>query len=450
MNNLYIAIDLGAESIRVSIGLHDRIIETISHTNIPVNDDHYGLIWNINKIYCDVISSLNLLINKYFNPHNVIHSISITSWGLDYISFDNEDVVYPCFHYRNKRYLNGIYKIKNNYDLYKLTGSQRLEFNTLVQLLSADAIKSNKSIERHTFSFVADAISCMITRHTTLVCDLSIASTSQLLDINTLEWNQLYDNYCLPQIIKPGYVFGSHANIPIISTLSHDTACAVHYTTQLASASNIDTDSYVYVILGTWCIVGTINNKPVTSKDAYYKNVSNEVGYQMNYKNTDIDKCDKYYRILKNCSGLWLLQQYYQHLNMTNNISYEEFYKLSYSRIGCPYKFINLTDQLYMTTSAELSYIFDNISDPGKFIHDVTSSLTHLILKCINDIEFVMKKKYLNLIVVGGGYNKTILSTLKLTRNIIVGSTQSTTLGNLHMQHALNVNTSRDTIGNIA
>ena len=40
MNNLYIAIDLGAESIRVSIGLHDRIIETISHTNIPVNDDH--------------------------------------------------------------------------------------------------------------------------------------------------------------------------------------------------------------------------------------------------------------------------------------------------------------------------------------------------------------------------------------------------------------------------
>ena len=62
-----------------------------------------------------------------------------------------------------------------------------------------------------------------------------------------------------------------------------------------------------------------------------------------------------------------------------------------------------------------------------------------------------MKKKYLNLIVVGGGCNnKTILSTLKLTRNIIVGSTQSTTLGNLHMQHALNVNTSRDTIGNIA
>jgi rhamnulokinase len=136
--------------------------------------------------------------------------------------------------------------------------------------------------------------------------DSSWASVTQLMDAATRQWSPVMLKALgipadvMPEIVAPGTVLGtlfpalaSHVGLNpamLIAAASHDTASA------FAAAPVKDPDEALIISSGTWSIVGRVIPSPNTSDAALAANFSNEGGIGN-------------IRFLKNCVGLWLLQE---------------------------------------------------------------------------------------------------------------------------------------------
>jgi rhamnulokinase len=132
--------------------------------------------------------------------------------------------------------------------------------------------------------------------------EITISSTSQLLDVNSTDWSRAaLDHFHVPpqwfsKPILAGTKLGRVRDIPELSRTQaiavpgHDTACA--YDAMPASPDGTD----LYLSSGTWSLVGFESEKPVLGRQALEARVANErIG-------------DGRYRPLTNVIGLWLLE----------------------------------------------------------------------------------------------------------------------------------------------
>src|SRR6185436_15535182 len=132
--------------------------------------------------------------------------------------------------------------------------------------------------------------------------ELSIASTSQLLDVHSTDWSRAaLDHFRIPpQWFTPPVLAGTRlgrvrgmpelAGTQVIAVPGHDTACA--YDAMPAAPDGSD----LYISSGTWSLVGFESDTPVLGADALAARISNErIG-------------DGRYRPLTNVIGLWLLE----------------------------------------------------------------------------------------------------------------------------------------------
>ena len=72
-----------------------------------------------------------------FNQFRKIESLSIDTWGVDYVLLKDDKEVYPVYAYRDGRTKTVIPKVHETMDfaqLYKRTGCQFQPFNTIYQL----------------------------------------------------------------------------------------------------------------------------------------------------------------------------------------------------------------------------------------------------------------------------------------------------------------------------
>ena len=128
--------------------------------------------------------------------------------------------------------------------------------------------------------------------------DVTAASTTQLLDVATRSWSDELVTAAglrrdvLPPLHEPGVVLGATASgVPVVAVASHDTASAVAGTPLREGSTD------VYISCGTWSLVGCELAAPVTTAAALAANVTNELGV------------DGSVRLLKNVTGLWLLEE---------------------------------------------------------------------------------------------------------------------------------------------
>ena len=128
--------------------------------------------------------------------------------------------------------------------------------------------------------------------------DVTAASTTQLLDVATRSWSDELvaaaglRRDVLPPLHEPGAVLGATASgVPVVAVASHDTASAVAGTPLREGSTD------VYISCGTWSLVGCELTAPVTTAAALAANVTNELGV------------DGSVRLLKNVTGLWLLEE---------------------------------------------------------------------------------------------------------------------------------------------
>lgn len=100
--NYYLAIDIGASSGRHIVGWEeDGIIKTdeVFRFKNGVKTQYGHLEWDIDSLFRNVKKGLKRALSKY--PR--IESLSIDTWGVDYVFMTGDRPFMPCLAYRDSR-----------------------------------------------------------------------------------------------------------------------------------------------------------------------------------------------------------------------------------------------------------------------------------------------------------------------------------------------------------
>jgi rhamnulokinase len=308
------AIDLGATSGRVILGAWaaNRLTLTEVH-RFPnafrsLNGHDY---WEIGGLWHEILTGLRKAAAAL--PKGAqIASLGVDCWGVDYaLVNDAGRLVFPVHAYRDSRTQRGLKRLGNTRAalsrIYAATGIPNVFYNTSLQL--EEVVASCPAVEDLATRclFLPDYFNFLLSGR--MANELTIASTSQLLDVSSRDWSRAaLDHFRIPPqwFSKPvlaGTKLGrltpetrtavaspAFEATQVIAVPGHDTACA--YDAMPAAPDGSD----LYISSGTWSLVGYESETPLLGSRALEARVANErIG-------------DGRYRPLTNVIGLWLLE----------------------------------------------------------------------------------------------------------------------------------------------
>jgi rhamnulokinase len=297
-----VAIDLGAESCRVSLlrwSSDGPAIELVHRFPNHAIDRPDGLRWDIQHILSELERGLTACATIATEG---IRSIAVDGWAVDYIRLDAQsNPVADPFCYRDQRTLTSEPQLHQRLSAERMrdiTGIQLLRINTAYQLF-ADNETARPLRWLNLPEYILHHLGGRpVSEHTN-------ASHTQLLDLNG-RWSPeiLAATDTLletaPELVAPGTDLGAlsgplsslpaFAHTRLLAPACHDTASAV--------ASIPDTnDDWAYISSGTWSLVGTVLTAPINTQLARSENFTNLRGV------------DNTFCFHKNVNGMWLLRQ---------------------------------------------------------------------------------------------------------------------------------------------
>lgn len=429
----YLGIDLGASSGRHIVGYYDennvlQLDEVYRFSNGFDSNDSSKLYWDIDKLYTEVKNGIKKAILKY----KKIESLSIDTWGVDYVLMDNDKEILPVYAYRNNRtksIISDLHNIISFEELYDITGSQFQEFNTIFQLYWD---KVNGRLDKaNNFLYIPEYLIYKLTG--VMMHESTIASTSNLLDKDSLQYSKYiinklgFNEKLFYKLEKPGKFVGYlkkeiqevvDGNIKVVLCATHDTASAVEGISM--------NESSIYISSGTWSLLGVKLNKVINNEKARKANYSNEYG-------------PDYIRFQKNIMGLWIIQC----LSKEMNISFTDMVKLSQE--SSYQEIYDVNDNCFLVTSNMKNEIINwfkrrNIDYPKQdmdIINSTYHSLAFSYKLAIEELEDIISQKFDNLYIVGGGAKNEYLNSLtkKYTlKNVIALPVEGAIIGNILMQ----------------
>ncbi len=302
------AVDLGATSGRVILGawsknrLTLRDVHRFPNAFRPLGAHNY---WDVAGLWAEVRTGL--LKAAAALPRGArLASVGVDTWGVDYaLVNDAGRLVFPVHAYRDARTQPGLRHLGNTRAalerLYAATGIPNVFYNTSLQLAEVVAACPAIADLATRCLFLPDYFNFLLSGR--MENELSISSTSQLLDVHSTDWSRTaLDYFHLPAqwFAKPvpaGTRLGPVRDLPelngtqTIAVPGHDTACA--YDAMPAAPEGGD----LFLSSGTWSLVGFESDTPVLGAAALGARVANErIG-------------DGRYRPLTNVPGLFLLEQ---------------------------------------------------------------------------------------------------------------------------------------------
>ncbi|MCK4401798.1 rhamnulokinase [bacterium] len=436
----YIAVDLGAESGRLTLGKFDG-------KKIVLEEKHRfytgGTRLN-NTLYWDVINFFNE-IKKGLQKcsKSEISAIAFDSWGVDFGLIDkNNHLLENPVHYRDSRtdgLMEECFKRVSREEIFARTGSQFMQINTLYQLLwmrinqpyllqSADCLLPIAALFSYFFSGEKAA-------------EFTLATTTQCYDPCENKWSneilERLDIPCkiMPQIVNPGTVMGKLmpsiseelgiSQIPVIATASHDTVAAV-------AAVPAQGNNWAFLSSGTWSLMGCETSSPLINQEVLKNNFTNAGG------------ANNTFCFLKNIMGLWLVQECKR--------SWESHgAKLPYSALTEEAKkakpFLCFIDP--ETTFLKPGNMPEKIqnycrrtnqkipSDRGSILRCIMESLAFKYREVLEKLEQMQQRKIDVLHIVGGGIQNKLLCQLTANatgKQIIAGPVEATAIGNILVQ----------------
>lgn len=301
-----LAIDFGASSGRAMLCHFDgkklELSQVHRFSNDPVTKNG-TLYWNIDTLFSEVLTGI-----KKARAAGGFESIGIDTWGVDFGLIDeNGKLMEPPVHYRDARtkgLSDEVCGLLGEEKLYSMTGTQRMDINTVFQLYSLKKFRPEFLKKAKSLLLMPDLFGYLLSgeRH----AEMSIASTTQMLDLDKKAWNTpLLETLGLPADILPEPVAsGTRAGmlkedickklgvplVPIVAVASHDTASAV-------LSVPAKEDNFIFISCGTWSLFGTELANPVIDERSQKCNLTNELGFGGTVT------------FLKNIIGLWLIQE---------------------------------------------------------------------------------------------------------------------------------------------
>ncbi len=424
----FLAIDIGASSGRHIAGWQEdgKLVteEVFRFPNGLVHDSGH-LAWDIPKLLEYVKEGIQAARKKFGN----IYSLSIDTWAVDYVLMKGEEEAWPCFAYRDSRMeesMKKVHEIIPFEELYKRTGIQYSNFNTIYQFYSD---KLMGRLEGATgFLMVPEYLMYKLTG--AKAHEYTNATSTGLVNAHTQE----YDDYIIEKLRLPGCMFGT-AGKPFAKLAKPGTylgeyegirvvLCATHDTASAVEGIPLGEDD-IFLSSGTWSLLGIKISGPLITEKGMRANYTNEGG-------------PGYIRFLKNIMGLWIIQNLKAELgldfeemsNMAETSSYEKIFDVNSKRF---YEPGNMRSKI-------MSELMEKELADRDIINSVYHSLAYSYSEAIKELEDITGKKRSTLVIAGGGAKNKYLNALAeryTGKRVVALPVEATAIGNLKVQMSL-------------
>ena len=442
-----IAIDLGAESCRVSVlqwtgeTPHVELIHRFS--NSPVSIDG-GLHWDFSRILSGIEDGVLRCAEKTSAP---ITAIGVDGWAVDYVRLTEDDLpITPPFCYRDLRTKAAEEELEqkcSREELFALCGVQPLRINSLYQLMADERAGISAqarwvNLPEYVLARLGGGIVAEFTNatHTGLVDIATRAWCPEVFDLCGLDWG------AAPELVatgtQTGVVQGSLRNLPalkdtlLIAPACHDTASAV-------AGIPMSGDDWGYISSGTWSLVGAVTDQPIKSTAAC------AAGF------TNLGAAGNRICFHKNVNGMWLLKQTINQLCPDENVWPMPELVAAAEQVDAPEGVLDVDDPELWTQgdmasriSAQrrrhgLKPIEEHPSAMPEFASLIFHSLARRYAMVLADVEELTGKRLRRLAVVGGGSLNEFLNRLTAESTgleVCRGIAESSTVGNFAVQLA--------------
>ncbi len=438
----YLAIDLGATSGRAILGnIENGVLELTEIHRFPniITEINGRMYWDLFYLYNEILKSLKMIKTTQVE----IQSIGIDTWGVDFVCFgkDGEPLRMP-YSYRDTMTFGApeeFFKIMPKKEVYNKTGIQIMNFNSLFQLFTQKKNESSIYNIIDKVLFMPDALAYLLTGK--MVTEYTIASTSQMLnpfnktfDASLLEAVGLTEDNFAP-IVLSGTVIGELSesvkqqtnldNISVIAVAGHDTASGV-------LATPAENENFAYLSSGTWSLMGIESKEPVVNDETFSLNFTNEGG------------ADGSIRLLKNISGMWLIEQCKKEWDKNGEISYDEIVKTAEE--ASPFKcFINPDSPCFASPVSMIDSIQQYCEETNQFVPQtmgeiakcIYESLAFRYRQVLSNLQKLAQHPVETLHIIGGGSKNKLLNSY--TANaiglpVVSGPSEATAMGNILIQ----------------
>jgi rhamnulokinase len=441
-----IAIDLGAESCRVSLlrWTEGRPGIEVVH-RIPNGPVHQGreMQWPLESILAGLEEGLRKAAEMA--PEGIA-SIAVDSWSVDYVRLaPNGRALRRPFCYRDERTESAkkaADRIIPPWELYARTGALPHRINTIYQLLADTGA-----------GIAADAPWAMVPEYVLYwlggrrVAEHTNASHTGLVNLKTGDWDaDLFQQLGLsleaaPPIVRAGTVLGNlqgplaaldaFRNTQLIAPACHDTASAIAgIPSSLAST--------LYICSGTWSLVGTVIDEPVTTSDAL----------DALYTNLGAAGVGLCFHSLVN--GMWLLKQCMDAWSAEGRVWRIEDLIAQAAASGFPGTIDVDAEPLLLDSDMperinhqlwrrRWSTIPDVAGNEPVFARVIFESLADRYAIALTSLEKLLGRELDRIHILGGASRNKLLTELtekRTQRPVEIGHTESSTIGNLAVQLA--------------
>lgn len=438
-----LAIDFGASGGRAILGSFDgekiTLEEVHRFTNDPVTVNG-TVYWDVLRLFHEIKQGIIKA-----NAAGGFDSVGIDTWGVDFGLIDGEGkLMENPVHYRDLR-TKGL--VEDSFNLlpkekfYNLTGIQFMELNTVFQLYSLKKYRPHMLERAESILFMPDLFAYMLTGEK--ATEYSIATTSQLVDINTHDWcDEVFDKLGIPKrlmgkISLPGTVIrklsdevkaecGLDEDKKVISVCGHDTQSAI-------TAVPAESEDFIFLSSGTWSLFGTELDTPIVNEKSLEMNITNEGG------------CEGKTGFLKNIIGLWLIQESRRHWGRHGeNYSYADLEKLALE--AEPFKCFIDPDSPEFTPMGDIpGRVREYCRRTGQFVPETAGEIMRCIYESLamkyrmtfDKIKDCTGKDYPCIHVIGGGVKDGLLCRMTASScgvTVKAGPIEATVLGNIAVQ----------------
>jgi rhamnulokinase len=301
-----VAIDLGAESCRVSLlrwnGYQPRIRMVRRFANAPQDHGSGGWRWDLDRICRELEAGLRSCAE--LAPEGVA-SIGVTGWAADYVRLNGsgQPLAQP-FCYRDERTQAAMAAVHGRLaakQLYALTGVQIQPINTLYQLYAdRQAGVPDSAPWVNLPEYILHWLGAP------RIAEYTNATHTGLVDPETRRWSQQIfttaglDPAAAPELVPPGSALGplrsdlgqlpAYSRTQLIAPACHDTASAIAGIPERAGP-------WAYISSGTWSLVGVPLAKTMRTPEAFV------LGF------TNLGAADGGVLFHRGIAGMWLLRQ---------------------------------------------------------------------------------------------------------------------------------------------
>ena len=415
----FLAIDIGASSGRHIVGWQENgAIQTKEVYRFPngVLEENGHLVWDTKAL----VESVKQGIAAAKAEFPEIESLSVDTWGVDYVLLKGEEEVYPVYAYRDSRTEAVIPLVHEKMpfsELYRHTGCQFQPFNTIYQLYD----------EKVNGRFVGVTDMLMMPEYLMWkLCGVKAreytnATTMGMINALTGEFDPEiverlgYPAHLFPNLSQPGTVIGEYEGIKVVLCATHDTGSAVE---GIPMEGN-----HPYISSGTWSLLGVKTPKPITDAGSMEANYSNEGGVGYN-------------RYQKNIMGMWLVNELQREL--CPEMKFPEIVKLA-EESGCDILVDANAPEFLAPKSMKAAFdaATDGLETVGDYFRCAYRSLAVSYRQAIDEQEANTGCTYEKLYIVGGGAKNGFLNRLTeeaTGKQVIALPIEATALGNLKIQ----------------